>query len=230
MKTFALLVTATAMFAAQVSGLKAQTATGTGNATSGSASQAISRSQGGTAIIAIDNPSNTTSTNSSRISGTQRIISAPPVGAPALAAAGIETCLGSVSAGASFPGGGFTFGSTTKDDDCNRRLFGRQLYNMGFKRAAMVIHCFNVEVAQAMAIAGTPCPGVEVAVTSAYPVRAAPAQPATPLRPAIPSRQEIIVDPSNNSRYGRTVSNPAAVPPPPDAYAALQERLTRSGN
>jgi hypothetical protein len=56
-------------------------------------------------------------------------------------------------------GGGFSFGTTTKDDDCNRRLYARQLHNMGYRGAAIAIQCLSPEVNYAMAVAGTPCAG-----------------------------------------------------------------------
>lgn len=214
---------------------QAEAQTGSGRARSESSSQSgaqsVARTGSSNAIIQIENPGNTTSSNSTRVSGTQRIISAPPVSAPSLAAAGIETCLGSISGGASFPGGGFSFGTTTKDEDCNRRLFGRQLYNMGYKRAAMVIHCFAPEVAQAMAIAGTPCPAADPQmVGTAYPVRAAAIPPSTPL-----SGPLVVTDPAGPgySRGQRTSSplppsrSPQAAPlPGPENYAVFYDRTT----
>jgi hypothetical protein len=97
-------------------------------------------------------------TSRTRVSGSQTVRSVPSAIAPGLTAAGIETCLGSVSGGGSFVGGGFSFGGTVKDDDCNRRLYARQLYNMGFRQAAAIIQCISPEVNYAMAAAGTPCP------------------------------------------------------------------------
>lgn len=88
----------------------------------------------------------------------QTVVTAPPVQAPGLAAAGIEVCLGSSSAGISVLGGGFSLGSTTKDDDCNIRLYARQLHAMGLKNAAIILQCLNPQVNYAMAAAGTPCP------------------------------------------------------------------------
>lgn len=88
----------------------------------------------------------------------QTVVTAPPVQAPGLAAAGIEVCLGSSSGGISVLGGGFSLGSTTKDDDCNIRLYARQLHAMGLKNAAIILQCLNPQVNYAMAAAGTPCP------------------------------------------------------------------------
>jgi hypothetical protein len=66
--------------------------------------------------------------------------------------------------GASIVGGGLSFGSTHKDDDCNRRLYARQLHAMGYRVAAIALQCMAPEVQQAMALAGTPCPQQRVAV------------------------------------------------------------------
>jgi hypothetical protein len=111
---------------------------------------------------------------STRGSQTTRVVTPPTIAAASLSAAGIEACLGSVSGGGSFMGGGFSFGTTTKDDDCNRRLYARQLYNMGYPEAALAIQCLSPEVSYAMAVTGTPCPGAapvladRAAVVSAY--------------------------------------------------------------
>ena len=100
--------------------------------------------------------------NSLRQTGTQRIISAPSTFAPGLTAAGVETCLGSVSGGASFPGGGVSFGTTTKDAGCDARLDARTLWSMNLKRAAIFRLCQKAEIAQAMPDV-CPAPGVAAA-------------------------------------------------------------------
>jgi len=86
-----------------------------------------------------------------------RVITAPTVVAPGLAAAGVETCLGSASGGVSLMGGGFTFGSTMVDQGCTIRLLARQLFAFGFKQAAMAVMCEDARVAAAMDAVGTPC-------------------------------------------------------------------------
>jgi hypothetical protein len=114
-----------------------QTITSTGRLrTDGSLDETITQ-RGGTA-------------NSLRQTGTQRIISAPSTFAPGLTAAGVETCLGSVSGGASFPGGGVSFGTTTKDTGCDARLDARTLWSMNLKRAAIFRLCQKPEIAAAM--------------------------------------------------------------------------------
>ena len=133
----------------------AQNSTGAGlgvaNANSSSSSGASSGSSNSNVFTSPDR-------TSTRVSGTTTVRGVPTSISPGLTAAGIETCLGSVSVGGSFVGGGFSFGSTVKDDDCNRRLYARQMYNMGFKGAAAIMQCISPEVNYAMAVAGTPCP------------------------------------------------------------------------
>jgi hypothetical protein len=81
--------------------------------------------------------------------------------APGLAAAGIETCLGSASGGLSVMGTGLTFGGTTPDEGCSIRLAARQLNAFGHPRAALALMCQDLRVAAAMAAAGEECPTAE---------------------------------------------------------------------
>ena len=64
--------------------------------------QTVGSTSGASSIVDINNPANTTA----------HVITTPTVAAPGLAAAGIETCLGSASGGLSVMGGGITFGAT----------------------------------------------------------------------------------------------------------------------
>jgi hypothetical protein len=167
-------------------------ATGVGQAVSssqsGSQALSVSRSGGGRAAatgggggtatggnVTFNTPGNTTSQNSSRISGTQRVIAAPSVFAPGLAAAGIETCLGSVSGGVSFPGGGVAFGTTTKDTGCDTRLDSRTLWSFGLKAEAIARLCMKEETRQAL---GARCPQ-PMAQTAAF-AGTASASPSAP--------------------------------------------------
>ena len=81
----------------------------------------------------------------------------PAVLAPGLAAAGIETCLGSNSVGGAGPGFGVTIAGTTTDRGCNLRLYSRTLYSMGHKLAATQILCNDPDVAAALALEGVRC-------------------------------------------------------------------------
>lgn len=55
-------------------------------------------------------------------------------------------------------GGGFTFGSTKVDQGCTIRLLARQLYAFGLHQAAVALMCQDDRVANAMTVAGSPCP------------------------------------------------------------------------
>ena len=82
---------------------------------------------------------------------------APGVGAPGLAAGGIDACLGSASGGVSGPGFGLSFGSTYPEKDCNLRQYSRTLQGLGHKAAATQMLCYNGEVADALAASGYAC-------------------------------------------------------------------------
>ena len=115
------------------------TGTGVGIARSTSTSQAIS-GQGGTATI----------TSNSTVPADQTVKNVPSVFAPGLGAAGLETCLGSVSGGGAFVGTGFSFGTTIPDPGCAARLDARTLWSMGLKKAAVARLCLNGDIYRAM--------------------------------------------------------------------------------
>lgn len=153
------------------------TATGTGIANSSSQSGAVAISgqggQGGkggnsNSSLTINNPANTTSNvnqtlsgtttqnvNSNQrldqnVSGTTTVKNVPSMVAPGLSAAGLETCLGSASGGASVVGFGATFGTTVPDPGCNARLDARTLWSMGLKSAAVARLCIREDIYRSM--------------------------------------------------------------------------------
>ena len=115
------------------------TGTGVGVGKSTSTSQAIS-GQGGSATIS----------SNSTVPADQTVKNVPSVFAPGLAAAGLETCLGSVSGGGAFLGTGLSFGTTIPDPGCAARLDARTLWSMGLKKAAVARLCLNSEIYRAM--------------------------------------------------------------------------------
>jgi hypothetical protein len=116
---------------------------------------------------------------------TTRLVTPPGLVAPGLAAAGIETCLGSSSGGLSLMGGGFTFGSTRVDEGCTIRLLARQLFAFGFHKAAVALMCQDGHVYVAMNESGTPCPP-PAGADPEEPLSVAPLAYADPLPPAEP--------------------------------------------
>lgn len=121
----------------------AQSSTGVGVAGSTSRSQAIS-GQGGTGVGLA------TITTNSTVPADQTVKNVPSIGAPGLAAAGLETCLGSISGGGAFLGTGLSFGTTIPDPGCAARLDARTLWSMGLKKAAVARLCLNGDVYRAM--------------------------------------------------------------------------------
>ena len=119
------------------------TGTGMGVATSTSTSQAIS-GQGGTGVglAAI--------TTNSTVPAEQTVKNVPSIVAPGLAAAGLETCLGSVSGGGAFVGTGFSFGTTIPDPGCAARPDARTLWSFWLKKAAVARLCLNPDINRAM--------------------------------------------------------------------------------
>lgn len=138
------------------------------------------------------------SSSSVNIGGSGSGRNTPGVWAPGLAAAGIESCLGSASAGGAGPGFGVTIGGTLTDKGCNLRLYARTLYSLGHRVAATQILCNDPDVALALAVEGVPClagPGAEVqrsvgftAPASEYAATSAPGPEAGPEGPPMPLR------------------------------------------
>src|SRR5262249_1857030 len=74
----------------------------------------------------------------------------PAVFAPGLSAAGLETCLGSVSGGGSAMGWGATFGTTVPDPGCQARLDATTLWAFGLKQAAVARLCSMTDIYNSM--------------------------------------------------------------------------------
>jgi hypothetical protein len=121
--------------------------------------QTMGSTSGAASSVDINSPSSTTN----------RLITTPTVAAPGLAAAGVETCLGSAAGGLSLMGEGFTFGNTKVDEGCTIRLLARQLYAFGFQKAAVALMCEDEHVVLAMAEVGSPCPDRPVEVSDVAP-------------------------------------------------------------
>ena len=130
--------------------------TGVGVAKSNSTSQAVAVSgqggaggAGGQGVVNIaGTPAQTTQTQNIHNSGS--VSNVPAVFAPGLSAAGLETCLGSVSVGASWLGTGLTGGGSIPDPGCAARLDSRTLWSMGLKKAAVARLCLQSDIYRSM--------------------------------------------------------------------------------
>ena len=97
----------------------------------------------------------------------------PPVSTAYAAplAAAEDTCMGSSSVGGQGVGFGLSIGTTWTDDNCRHLKNSRQLVALGYHRAATALMCVDEDVKEAMAAAGTPCPGTEQAAVYVAPAR-----------------------------------------------------------
>src|SRR6516164_9146232 len=163
------------------------TAVGVGQAksTSISAAKATAVGVGGTAVgggvgntgTVNANPSSTIAIGGAPASqtittqGRTSVSTVPSVFAPGLAAAGLETCLGSVSVGASWLGTGLTGGGSIPDPGCAARLDSRTLWSFGLKKAAIARLCLQPDIYRSMPDVCTtyvPAPTVAVVAPVAY--------------------------------------------------------------
>jgi len=163
------------------------TAVGVGQAksTSISAARSTAIGVGGTAVgggvgntgTVNANPSSTIAIGGAPASqtittqGKTSVSTVPSVFAPGLAAAGIESCLGSVSGGGSWLGTGITLGGSIPDKDCSARLDARTLWAFGLKKAAIARLCLTSDVYRSMPDVCTtyvPAPTVAVVAPVAY--------------------------------------------------------------
>jgi hypothetical protein len=77
--------------------------------------------------------------------------------APALTGSN-DTCMGSTSLGAAGLAFGLSFGSTYTDDNCMMLKNARELWNMGFRGAAVARMCMDERNRQALEATGVTCP------------------------------------------------------------------------
>ncbi len=76
---------------------------------------------------------------------------------------GIDTCLGSASAGVQTGILGVSLGGTKRDRICETIKLSRELHHMGMREGAVQLLCNDVRVRVAMRNAGTPCEAVTYA-------------------------------------------------------------------
>ena len=131
--------------------------TGIANATNVK-SNTTSRSVSGSTSIARSGSNRNSITNvvgggSNGFGGLQ----APSVVGPSMSTASTDSCLGSVSFGASGPGGGLSFGTTTEDRPCNARKDALLLNALGLKKAALQALCTDPAMFATLAQAGFRC-------------------------------------------------------------------------
>jgi hypothetical protein len=89
----------------------------------------------------------------------QKVEQPPPTAiAPPMMSVGSDLCVVGVSGAAQTQILGASFGSTMRDENCERIKMSKTLYDMGMKVAAVAMMCQDERVFKAMEMAGTPCP------------------------------------------------------------------------
>lgn len=102
----------------------------------------------------------TETTSNINYSGKVELKNVPNVNAPALTSSG-DACMGSASGGASGSGFGISFGSTKIDKNCVMLKNSRELWNMGFRQAAVARMCMDSDNRKALESTGWMCPAEE---------------------------------------------------------------------
>ena len=93
---------------------------------------------------------------------------------------GIDTCLGSASAGVQTGILGVSLGGTKRDRICETIKLSRELHHMGMREGAVQLLCIDERVRVAMQNAGTPCEAVTYAPPMAYDEPPSPVEYAPP--------------------------------------------------
>lgn len=92
-----------------------------------------------------------------RDAANSKIRNTPSVNGPALTSSN-DTCMGSTSGSANAPGIGIGFGTSWVDGNCKMLKNSRELWNMGFKAAALALMCNDGENREALEATGFECP------------------------------------------------------------------------
>ena len=109
--------------------------------------------------IVTDSTSNSNSFSRSVTESTTTVKSPPPTAvAPAITSINNDLCTVGASGAVQTQILGMSFGSTTRDMNCERIKLSKNLYDMGMKVAAVSLMCQDERVFTAMMNAGSPCP------------------------------------------------------------------------
>ena len=101
----------------------------------------------------------TDSTSRTDSTSTTTVKSSPPTAvAPTITSIFNDLCTVGSSGAAQTQILGLSFGTTSRDMNCERIKLAKNLYDMGMKVAAVSTLCQDERVFQAMMNAGTPCP------------------------------------------------------------------------
>lgn len=120
--------------------------------------------QGGAAInagnnqyVVFNSPEEQTSHTNVHYSGSQKIHNVPSVGGPPLTSSN-DTCMGSTSGSVNVAGFGGSYGTTWTDENCVMLKNSREMWNMGFRAAALARMCMDGMNREAFELTDLECP------------------------------------------------------------------------
>lgn len=93
-------------------------------------------------------------------SGTQTVKNVPSVGGPPLTSSN-DTCMGSTSGSVNVAGFGGSYGTTWTDENCVMLKNSREMWNMGFRAAALARMCMDELNRDAFDLTDLECPQVK---------------------------------------------------------------------
>jgi hypothetical protein len=109
--------------------------------------------------IVTESTSNSTSTTNSFSRSETTVKTPPPTAvAPSITSINNDLCIVGASGAVQTQILGMSFGTTTRDMNCERIKLSKNLFDMGMKVAAVSLMCQDERVFSAMMNAGTPCP------------------------------------------------------------------------
>ncbi|MDB5761758.1 MAG: hypothetical protein JWQ21_753 [Herminiimonas sp.] len=123
---------------------------------SSSSARAVTSSQGGSAL-GVGSQGQSLSFDSHATYEAQSRNPVSTAAAPALTSSN-DTCMGSTSVGASAVSLGISIGSTWTDNNCLMLKNSREMWNMGFKGAALARMCMDEQNRAALEATGINCP------------------------------------------------------------------------
>lgn len=125
-----------------------------------SSSGASSNNAGNNQYIIFNSPEKSISEAKVTYSGTQTLKNVPSVSGPPLTSSN-DTCMGSSSGSVNMAGFGASYGSTWTDDNCVMLKNSREMWNMGFRAAALARMCMDELNRDAFDLTELECPQVK---------------------------------------------------------------------
>jgi len=136
------------------------TSTNSNAGVNGSSTNTISVSTTSANDLAIAKEQAAAQVEAARIMSDVKVRNTPSIGIAGLSSSN-DTCMGSTSAGGSGPGFSIGIGTTWTDGNCKMLKNSREMWNMGFRAAAVALLCTDAANKDALELTGYKCPQTE---------------------------------------------------------------------